>query len=102
MFAASGLKGPPCGTPFFLLSAGSDDQLDEMQDFRVLHPACDLAQEYVVSNIIEVLGQIDVDDRCHPAHQAAPDFRQGTMRRPLGAEPVGVRAEVSLEDRFED
>ena len=55
-----------------------------------------------MSNIIEVLGQIDVDDRCHPAHQAAPDFRQGTMRRPLGAEPVGVRAKVSLEDRFED
>jgi hypothetical protein len=35
------------------LSTSFDDQLDEVQDFRVLHPACDLAQEYVVSNIIE-------------------------------------------------
>src|ERR1039458_1966513 len=55
MFAASGLRGT--ALRHSLLSADFDDQLDEVQDFRILHSACDLAQQYVVSNIIEVLGQ---------------------------------------------
>src|ERR1035437_289031 len=101
MFAARGLKGPPCGTPFFpptLMISLTRCRIFGSCPLRAILPS----STSCLFNIIEVLGQIDVDDRCHPAHQAAPDFRQGTMRRPLGAEPVRVRAEVSLEDRFED
>ena len=41
------------------LSANFEDQFDEVQDFRVLDPACDLAQKYVVSNMIEVLAAMN-------------------------------------------
>ena len=44
---------------YAFLSANFEDQFDEVQDFRVLDPACDLAQKYVVSNMIEVLAAMN-------------------------------------------
>ena len=67
-----------------------------------MNPSGDLLQQHRMLDIVEVARSIHVNDRGHAPQHAAPDFRQGTVRGPLGSESVGVRAEIRLEDRFED
>src|SRR2546422_4564375 len=100
MFAASGLNGPPCGTPIFpptlmicftrCMTCGSWIRL------------AILIQQHRVPNRVEIARQIHIDDRGHAPHHTAPDLRQGAMWCPLWSISVRVRAKVRLEDGFED
>src|SRR3989337_244660 len=98
MFAASGLNGPPCGTPD--LSANLDDLLHKVHDLWVLDPLGDLVQKHRMPDRVEIARQIHIDDGGHAPHHTAPDFRQGAMWRPFRSKSVGVGTEVRLEHSF--
>src|SRR6266851_10146240 len=53
-------------------------------------------------NRVEVARQIQINHRRHAPQHTAPDFRQGTVWRPLRSKSIGVGAKIRLEDSFQD
>src|SRR5216683_1286164 len=53
-------------------------------------------------NRVEVARQIQINHCRHAPQHTAPDFRQGTVWRPLRSKSIGVGAKIRLEDSFQD
>jgi hypothetical protein len=62
------------------LARDFDDLFDQMQYLRVLDASGNLLQQHRMSDIVEVAGEVHVNDGGHPPQHATPDFRQGAMR----------------------
>jgi len=62
------------------LPPGFQDLFDEMEHGRVLDAPCNLLQEEVVPNRVEVASQIDLDPGTHPPQETPSYFRERLMR----------------------
>ena len=85
-----------------LLAVDFQDQLNQMQNLRVLNPPGDLLQQVVMPHVVEVPRQIHVQN-FHVTPQKVPlHLPHGLMGRPPGPIPVGTFLKIGLEDRFQD
>ena len=77
-------------------------QLDELKHPTVAHPARDAFHQLRMRNVVEVFGQVSIDDQRVVLPQGLVDASHRLLGTAPGTIPIRTVVEVSLEDGFEN
>src|SRR5713226_2375365 len=73
-----------------------------MHHVSIVDPCGDFGQEHVMSDVVEIRLEVNIDDPCLPTRNRLGHALHGGVRRPFWAIAIRARLKIRLKNGLED